>query len=161
MSILLIALVFSVVMSVPASAATVLEFEPPAAMVGERVTGKTVGAGMTGIASGRVSVFLAPSNRGADLATGPEDPRLVRFGVMTADENDVGFFVGTVPDIDAGLYIAVATCRGCAVGGSVFTIGEFEVTGAVLPRTGIPLMVWMGAGLALLCMGEILRRDGA
>lgn len=158
-TIFLLVLTASVLSPSAAVAATVLEFEPTGASPGERITGKTLGAGMQGITSGRVTVFLAPSNRVADLATGPEDPSLVRFGVMTAGEKDVGYFAGTVPAIDSGSYIAVATCRECAVGGSVFTIGEFEVTGAPLPRTGIPLVMWMAVGLSLMtCGGVLLRR---
>lgn len=156
--IVLVVLTSSVVMAPQAVAATVLEFEPTGATVGERVTGRTMGAGMQGITSGRVTVFLAPSNRAADLATGPKDPRLVRFGVMKADEKNVGHFTGTVPHIEAGSYIAVATCRECAVGGSVFTIGEFEVTGAVLPVTGSSRYLWIVIGMALIVGGVAFAR---
>lgn len=145
-----------------ANAATVLEFEPPGATVGERVTGITMGAGMTGILSGRVVVLLAPSQRVADTARGPKDARLVRFGVMTADEKDVGHFTATVPNVEAGSYIAVAYCRGCIEGGSLFTVGEFEVTGAVLPRTGRPLTLWTAVGMTLVIVGRVVlrKRDG-
>lgn len=153
----LVVLMLLVMIPSPVRAATILEFDPTGTAVGERVTGRTKGAGMQGITSGRVTVFLAPSNRVADLATGPKDPRLARFGVMTADEKDIGHFDGIVPELSRGLYIAVAFCRECAVDGSVFTIGEFEVTGAVLPRTGIPIALWITIGASLLASGYALR----
>lgn len=153
----LVVLTVLVMMSSAVKAATILEFDPTGAAAGDRVTGRTKGAGMQGITSGRVTVLLAPSNRVADFATGPKDPRLVRFGVMTADEKDIGHFDGIVPDLSADLYIAVAFCRECAEGGSVFTIGEFEVTGAVLPRTGMPIALWLTIGASLLALGYGFR----
>jgi hypothetical protein len=156
-NILLTVLMVSVVLVSPATAATVLEFHPTGAPPGERITGKTVGGGMEGITSGRVTVFLARSNRAADLATGPGDSKLTKFGVMTADEKDVGHFEGTVPALDPGSYIAVAYCRECVQGGSVFTVGEFEVTGAILPRTGIPLVWWVAIAGTLIASGSAFR----
>lgn len=138
-----------------AQAATVLNFEPPRGAPGERVSGTTVGAGMQGIASGRAVVLLAPTDRLADSATGLNDPDLVRFGIMTADGDDVGHFTGTVPAIAAGSYVAVAFCRDCG-GGEVFTIGEFRVTGSSLPATGGAFTPWLIVGSLSLLGGASL-----
>lgn len=143
-------------LSIPiAHAATVLEFTPREGRPGERVSGTTQGAGMRGIASGRVEVFLAPSNRAADLARGPGDSRLTQFGVMRADSGDVGRFKGVVPQLAPGSYIAVAYCRECAVGGSIFTVGEFRVAGAPLPATGRSLSLATFLTGILLVLGSM------
>ena len=141
-----------VLLAGPAKAATVLNFEPPRGAPGERVSGSTDGAGMQGIASGRVVVLLAPTDRLADSATGLNDPDLVRFGVMTADDDDVGHFTGTVPAIEPGSYIAAAFCRDCG-GEGVFTIGEFRVTGSALPATGGAVAPWLIVGCLLFVLG--------
>lgn len=147
-----------VLLTAPAQAATVLNFERRQAAPGQRISGTTDGAGMQGIASGRVVVLLAPSDRAADQATGLTDPDLVRFGVMTADDGEVGHFTGTVPAIEAGSYVAVAFCRDCG-GGGVFTIGEFRVTGSSLPATGGAFTLWVIVGsLSLLGGASLLFR---
>jgi hypothetical protein len=149
--------VFAVVVGVlslgQAHAATILEFKPLSAVPGDQVGGTTVGAGMQGIPSGRVIVLLAPSNQVADAAKGPSDPSLVRFGVMRADGADVGHFSGRVPDVKPGSYIAVAYCRECATGGTVFTVGEFEVAGGALPSTGVAVAVWVFLGVLMVLVG--------
>lgn len=154
---LLGAIVGGVVFAGSAQAATVLSFNPVRAAPGERVVGTTVGAGMRGITSGRVVVLLARSDRDANAATGPDDRRLMRFGVMSADNEDVGRFSGRVPAVEAGSYVAVAYCRECVEGGSIFTVGEFKVTGAALPRTGFGPSMWM-IGFSLVAAGVFLTR---
>lgn len=154
---LLLPLLVAVVGGAHAHAATVLEFDPPQAASGERVTGTTVGAGMQGIVSGRVVVLLAPSDRVADVARGLRDPRLVTFGVMVADAADVGHFTGTVPKLEAGSYVAVASCPKCP---GVFTVGEFQVTGTRLPRTGPAMSLWLVIGSALVAMGVYALKLG-
>ena len=138
-----------------AEAATVIEFRPATASPGTEVKGQTLGAGMTGVPSDRVSVFLAPSQRIADAARGPRDRRLTRFGIMTADPADVGHFRGRVPSLGPGQYVAVAFCRSCVPGGSLFTVGRFDVGGPTLPRTGDSISVIFGLAICALFAGTI------
>lgn len=142
-----------------ARAAVVLDFEPRRAGIGDQVVGTTRGAALNGIESERIVVFLAPSQEAADEASGPEDDRLSRFGLLTADASGVGRFTGSVPSVSPGHYIAVAFCRGCIPGGSIFTVGEFTVLGSALPETGTISMLW--PVMAILLAGAGLLIAGA
>ena len=135
-----------------ASAATVLMFDPKRGEPGSPVVGTTVGAGMQGVTSGRVVVFLAPPHRIADLVDEPGDDRIARFGVMTADQGDIGHFIGEVPRVEPGNHVAVAYCRGCD---GMFTVGRFTVTGPSLPKTGAQLDPWSMVALAVLSIGAL------
>ena len=140
-----------VILSVPAHAATVLNFDPTGGEPGVPVVGK--GVGMQGIP--RLVIFLAPSHRVADMVESPRDERLERFGVMTADEGDIGHFIGEVPRVPPGRYVATAYCREC--GGSLFTVGDFTVRGSLLPRTGPAPHLWLVLGWFLVVGGSVLR----
>lgn len=122
---------------VPAGAAVVLEFSPTSAAVGERVSGESDESGTILPGSADLEIFLAPSQRAADNARGPRDPRLTFFGNLRVDEQGVGRFTGTVPDVVPGDHVAVGYCGGCSPA-STFTVGEFSVSGATLPTTGSP-----------------------
>jgi hypothetical protein len=109
---------------------------------------------MSGFEDAQVPILLAPTQRIADHAMDPSDPRLSAFGRMSADAGDIGHFIGTVPNIEPGNYVAVAYCRECIPGGSMFTVGEFRVEGSPLPRTGRRSSVWLLLGMLLVVLGS-------
>lgn len=129
---------------------------------------------ITMIPSGRLEILLAPSQRAADTAQGPEDPRLVTIGELVANDRCIGRLSFIVPDVPAGNYVLVAHCAECRPGmvffdtcdpkpelaeqadgrGTVFTVGQFTVaSGAALSRTGSPLLPAIGSALLLLALG--------
>lgn len=139
----------------PASAAVVLEFSPSAAAVGDRVTGASDESGVPLPDATELEIFLAPSHRIADRARGPRDPRLARFGTLRVDEEGAGRFRGRVPRVPSGGYVAVAYCHLCNPGGSTFTVGEFRVSGAILPTTGSSTDGLVRGALVLLAGGAV------
>lgn len=138
-----------------AGAAVVLEFEPARGPVGESVLGASDESGVPLPNSADLKIFLAPSQRAADRARGPRDPRLTGFGILRVDDAGVGRFSGTVPDVAPGAYVAVAYCRSCTAGGSTFTVGEFRVSGPILPATGSSTEGFIRGALVLLTGGLV------
>lgn len=136
-----------------AAAAVVLEFTPASGRMGDRVRGRAAGLPLADRSD--LQIFLAPSHRAADRARGPDDPRLVRFGRVRVDDEDVGRFSGIVPRLAAGDYVAVAHCRTCIPGGSTFTVGDFTIAGAALPATGPSPRDLVAVGLALIVAGAV------
>lgn len=142
-------------------AAVVLTFSPSAAAVGERVTGASEEGGVPIPEGTNLEIFLADSQRIADRARGPHDPRLERFGVLRVDDEGAGRFDGTVPDVDPGHYVAVAYCRSCTGDGSTFTVGDFTVSRATLPTTGSSPFGLVSLALVILGAGLLFARFGS
>jgi hypothetical protein len=133
----------------PVAAATVLDFSPTGGLVGHKISGTT--RGDWGIPSGRVVILLAPTNRIVDRAVSPNERGLTRFGVVTFDASGIGSFEGRVPALEPGRYIAAGYCKSC--GGTIFTVGEFVVGGAGVPRTGGNVNSVLVLALATIGMG--------
>lgn len=118
------------------------------------------------IPSGRLLLFLVPADV-ADTIESPDDPRLVPIEDLVADAKEVGRVTFTVPDLSRGTYMTVAYCRECAQGGTIFTVGPFEVEAHGVTKEGrtegssndsLPLLaVVVGALAALSAVGLALR----
>lgn len=173
-------LVFAAILlsSDPAAAAIGVEVDPAEAPPGASATATSIDRSIEPIPSGRLEILLAPSQRAADTARGPNDPRLVSIGELVAKKRCVGRLSFTVPDVAAGDYVLVAHCAECTPGmvwfddcgrqdpelaeeasgpGTVFTVGEFTVTaGSRLARTGPLIVPALGGAILLAALGMAL-----
>lgn len=177
-------LVFAAILlsSDPAAAAVAVEVDPSEAQPGATVVATTVDESMAMIPSGRLALFLAPSQRAADTARGLNDPRLVSIGELVANERCVGRLSFTVPDVAEGKRVLLAHCAECTTGmvfgdscrpdpqlaeeasgpGTFITVGEFTVTaGSRLPRTGTSILPALGGAIVLAVLGIALLRRTA
>jgi hypothetical protein len=158
----------------PAAAAVVIEVDPPAAPPGATVIARAVERSLVLIPSGRLEIFLAPSQRAADTARGPEDARLIRVGELVANGQCGGRLSFTVPHVAAGEYVLAAHCAECTRGmifpstctpdpelaeqasgpGTMITVGRFTVTGgSALPRTGDSPLPGIAFAIVLASIG--------
>lgn len=133
-----------------------LRFEPPKAAPGGEVRAETVGPAMSQVPSRSLTLFLAPEDA-ADSVRSTEDPNLAPIGELLADSSGLGRLTFVVPDLLPGKYVAVAFCRDCGDGGTVFTVGSFEVAGSDAPgrsdsTDGILLRAILGALLVVLLL---------
>lgn len=160
-----------------AAAAIAVEVDPSEAPTGATVVATTVDESLAMIPSGRLALFLAPTQRAADTARGTNDPRLVSIGELMANERCIGRLSFTVPDVAAGKYVLLAHCAECTTGmvfddscspdpelaeqasgpGTFITVGEFTVTaGSRLARTGTSISHLIGGAILLAALGMAL-----
>lgn len=108
--------------------------------------------------TGRVIILLASTNGVVDRAVSPNERGLTRFGVVTFDAAGTGRFEGRVPELEPSRYIAAGYCKSCRPSGTIFTVGEFVISGSVLPRTGLNLGSLLLLGVATLVTGLVMSK---
>ena len=139
----------------PAGAAIGLDFSPPSGAPGATVSARTRGASMSLVPARRLSLFLAPASFANEI-TSQDDPRLAPLGMLRADAAQVGRLTFTVPRIQPGEYIAVAHCTSCGSRGTVFTVGQFNVTPGILVTR--PTLAALPVGCSPGEVGRVLDR---
>jgi hypothetical protein len=117
-----------------ARAAIWVEFHPPSAAGGTTV--EVRGYGFRPLQT--LEVFLTPKDA-ADSITSPDDPRLIRIGVLTGNENGEGSFLFVVPNVPPGVYEGMIHCETCAPysAGRIMVPGEYlTIVPPTMPKAG-------------------------
>lgn len=137
-----------------AEAAVVINLVPRIASPGDVVAVRSTGQSPP--RGGYFDLFLAPSQKVADGASGPADPRLVRVARLMSGNPRSERPTFTVPDVPPGRYVIVGFCKAC--GAKMFSAvgkGLVVTASAPLPRTGTGPGMLMVGGLSLLFIGLI------
>ena len=115
-------LFFTALDAAPVHAAVVVTFDPKEATPTALVRAKSDSSSMESIRTGRFRLFLAPSQRVADNARSPEDPRLIRLPLVSKGR----VLKFRIPRVSPGRYIVVSHCKKCIAGGSLLPRESFE-----------------------------------